>query len=170
MATLNLGASVGAGGRNDPADVRALKTHLIALGFDWLSPDDSVDGDLRHVINLQQSIRQGRDVLSGDGRVDVPGRTYDYLRSQDVAHWQMMPAGGGAHDGYVNLELQDLSDHHDFGTSWMAETLAAGGDVPLVAVKIGVRPADLPVAQRIAVARAALADTAAARADVSLRA
>lgn len=52
----------------------------------------------------------------------------------------------------------------------MTETLAAGGDVPLVAVKIGVRPADLPVAQRIAVARAALADTAAARADVSLRA
>lgn len=127
MATLTLGASVGAGGRNDPADVRALKTHLFALGFDWLSPDETDDGDLHHVINLQQSIRQGRDVLRGDGRVDVPGRTYDYLRSHDVAHWQMMPAGGGADDGFVNLELQDLADHHDFGTSWMAETLAAAG-------------------------------------------
>lgn len=50
----------------------------------------------------------------------------------------------------------------------MTETLSAAGDVRSVAVKIGVRPVDLPVADRIAVATAALAETAAARAGVSI--
>jgi hypothetical protein len=127
MATLTLGKSVGAGGANEPADVTALKTHLVALGLDWLTVDGTAGNDLTQAIKLQQSIFRGRNAVSGDGRVDVGGPTLEYLNSADAARWQEMPPGGGADDGFVNLELRDLADHHDFGTSWMADTLADAG-------------------------------------------
>lgn len=34
--------SVGLGGVNEQADVIAVKTRLIELGFDWLSPDETM--------------------------------------------------------------------------------------------------------------------------------
>jgi len=144
MAKLDLSANVGQGGTNVPADVRALKQHLVDLGFDWLSIDDRVDDDLVAVIDLAQSIRNGRNTVRGDGRVDVPGPTYDWLRAADVARWQRMDEGGGADDGFVNIEVRDPNDDHDFGTSWMAATLRDAGR-SYFDVHLATHPDDAPI-------------------------
>ncbi|HZJ10841.1 MAG TPA: D-Ala-D-Ala carboxypeptidase family metallohydrolase [Trueperaceae bacterium] len=127
MALLTLGGSVGRGGANASADVRTLKDRLIALGFDWLPADDKADAALESTIDLVQSIVRGRETVQGDGRVDVPGTTYDWLRASNAPGWQTMPAGGAAGDGFVNFELTDTRDHHDFGTSWLALTIQTAG-------------------------------------------
>jgi hypothetical protein len=51
----------------------------------------------------------------------------------------------------------------------IAATLRAAGPGPQVVVKVSVRPADADVATRLAVARAALAEVAAARSSVGAR-
>lgn len=126
MSLLTLNNSVGRGGTNRAADVRALKARLIDLGFDWLTADDDPNAALESVIDLVQSIVRGREEVRGDGRVDVPGTTYDWLRAVNAPGWQTMPAGSAA-DGFVNFELSDTRDHHDFGTSWLAWTIDCAG-------------------------------------------
>lgn len=121
-----LSDSVGDGGTNNPADVRALKQRLVDLGFDWLMVDDTAGQPLETVISLFQSIKNGVDSVAGDGRVDVPGDTYDWLRATNAPQWQLMPAGG-AGTGFVNFERNDPGDDHDYGTDWMAETLTGAG-------------------------------------------
>ncbi|WP_336361457.1 N-acetylmuramidase domain-containing protein [Haladaptatus sp. ZSTT2] len=121
-----LSASVGTGGTNNPDDVRALKQRLVDLGFDWLTVDTTADAALVAVINLVQSIKNGRNDVAGDGRVDVPGDTYDWLRATNAPHWQLMPLGG-AGDGFFNFERNDPADTHDYGTDWMAETVTDAG-------------------------------------------
>lgn len=124
--SLELLASVGRGGENRPLDVGSLKSRLIALGFTWLTEDSSVNEPLINVINLLQSIKAGRDVIRGDGRVDVPGSTFEWLRAANAPRWQLMPAGSTA-EGFVNIERADETDQHDFGTGWMADTIQAAG-------------------------------------------
>lgn len=126
MTTFTLTDSVGSGGANNPADVRALRDRLIELGYDWLTGGSGVDAALRDTINLIQSIRSGRDNLAGDGRVDVPGPTYDWIRADNAPRWQLMPAGSEP-EGYVNYERADTSDTHDYGTDWMATTIRDAG-------------------------------------------
>ncbi|MFP4343582.1 MAG: peptidoglycan-binding domain-containing protein [Anaerolineales bacterium] len=131
MTTFTLSESVGDGGENRPEDVRALKEHLVDLGFDWLTVDGEVDEALKRVVNLVQSMKAGRDVLHGDGRVDVPSPpdeiwTYDWLRAANAPRWQIMPEGEAA-SGFVNFERADASDNHDFGAGWMAETIRGAG-------------------------------------------
>ncbi|KAA3642024.1 MAG: hypothetical protein DWQ07_25860 [Chloroflexi bacterium] len=126
MPIMTLTASVGRGGVNESADVIALKKRLFELGYDWLIVDDTVTNELEDVINLIQSIRKGRDIRTGDGRVDVPGETYDWIRAHNAPGWQEMPQGFVG-DGFENIELLDLSDKHDFGTSWMAQTIIDAG-------------------------------------------
>jgi hypothetical protein len=55
------------------------------------------------------------------------------------------------------------------GPDEIAATLGAAGPGPQVVVKVSVRPADADVATRLAVARAALAEVAAARSSVGAR-
>lgn len=119
--------SVGDGGTNNPADVRALKQRLVDLGFDWLAVDDTAGMDLETVISLFQSIKNGSNSVGGDGRVDVPGDTYDWLRATNAPRWQLMPAGGTG-EGFTNFERADPNDDHDYGTDWMAETLTGAGE------------------------------------------
>lgn len=126
MTTFSLSASVGTDGTNAVADVRALRRRLVDLGYDWLSEGDTVDADLTRTINLLQSIKSGRVRVSGDGRVDVPGATYDWLRAWNAPHWQEMPEGN-EEDGFVNIEVTDPDDDHDFGTDWLADTIAEAG-------------------------------------------
>lgn len=126
MAAFTLTGSVGDGGKNNAADVTALRDRLVDLGYAWLTGGSGVDADLKYTINLIQSIRAGRDDLRGDGRVDVPGKTYEWLRAANAPRWQTMPAGG-AGLGFFNFELADTSDTHDFGTDWMATTVEDAG-------------------------------------------
>jgi hypothetical protein len=109
MPNLTLTASVGDNGVNNSADVIALKERLVDLGYDWLTINDIVTTELKDVINLIQSIRKGRDVRQGDGRVDVPGKTYDWIRAHNAPGWQEMPQGF-AGEGFENIELLDTVD------------------------------------------------------------
>ncbi len=119
-----LQASVGRGGTNNPQDVAALKDRLRELGFDWLRPGQTMDADTIQAIKLFQSIVQGHQVVLGDGRVDVPGPTYRWLQDSNAPRWQTMPTGSRA-EGFYNAELADTSDHHDYGTNWLANTITA---------------------------------------------
>jgi hypothetical protein len=126
MTGFELSASVGAGGTNRPDDVRALSRRLIGLGYTWVPQEGQTNGSLESTINLVQSIIAGRNSVRGDGRVDVPGTTYDWLRARNAPRWQLMPAGTPP-AGFRNIELADTTDDHDFGTDWMATTIGEAG-------------------------------------------
>jgi hypothetical protein len=116
--------SVGKNGVNNGDDVWALKDRLIGLGFDWLSSDRTVDSETIKCIKLFQSIIEGRNTVSGDGRIDVPGATYRWLQAANAPRWQIMPTGS-ATEGFYNAELADTADHHDYGTNWLANSIKA---------------------------------------------
>lgn len=121
--------SVGSQGVNNSDDVRAVKTRLIELGFDWLGSEgviDKVDQLTINTIKLFQTIKTGINVITGDGRVDANGDTLKWLQAANAPRWQVMPAGSPA-EGFKNDELADKSDKHDFGTSWLADTLKDTG-------------------------------------------
>ncbi len=126
---INIQGNVGAGGLNNPDDVRAVKTRLIELGFDWLDGAgaiDQVDQLTIKTIKLFQTIKAGLNTITGDGRVDVNGDTLKWLQAFNAPRWLMMPAGSIA-EGFVNTELADHSDNHDFGVDWLADTLRSAG-------------------------------------------
>jgi hypothetical protein len=87
---------------------------------------DEVDHLTIDTIKLFQTIKTGLNTITGDGRVDVNGDTLKWLQASNAPRWQMMPAGSRA-EGFVNDELADHSDHHDFGTNWLADTLRGAG-------------------------------------------
>jgi hypothetical protein len=131
MTSFTLSASVGKGGENRPEDVRALKRRLVDLGFDWLTVNEEVDEALARTISLVQSMNAGRNILRGDGRVDVPTPsdriwTYDWLRAANAPRWQIMPEGDDT-SGFFNFERSDPTDNHEFGAGWMAETIRGAG-------------------------------------------
>lgn len=124
VAPLNLSASVGKDGVNDPVDVAQVRQRLIVLGYHWLLPGGTVDETLIPTIQLFQSIKSGVNKITGDGRVDAGGSTQRWLDAVNAPRWQQMPPGSPA-EGFHNAELVDQPlDHHDFGTSWMAETVS----------------------------------------------
>src|SRR5215510_4595750 len=126
---INIQGSVGSGGENKPDDVRAVKERLIVLGFDWLATEgilDRIDQLTINTIKLFQTIKTGVNTITGDGKVDVNGDTIKWLQASNAPHWQTMPAGS-KEEGFVNDELADHSDNHDFGTNWLADTLRGAG-------------------------------------------
>lgn len=125
--TINIQRSVGLNAVNDPDDVRAVKTRLVELGFTFITAD-AVMGPLTiNAIKLFQAIKNGLNTVNdrrNDGRVDVNGDTLRWLQAVNAPRWQRMPAGA-ASEGLINDNIADLRDNHDFGTSWMVETLRA---------------------------------------------
>ncbi len=125
LPLLELTASVGQRGTNNAADILALKKELIGLGFNWLTIDPAMNDETIYTIKLFQSIIRGNDSLQGDGLVEVPGFTYDWLRASNAPCWQLMPEAG---DGFTNIErLGQPLDNHDFGTDWMATVIQSVG-------------------------------------------
>lgn len=126
---IEIQSSVGLNGVNRPDDVLAVKTRLVELGFNFITGDGVMGPVTIKTIRLFQAIKNGLNVVSdprNDGRVDVGGDTLRWLQAANAPRWQRMPAGSAA-EGFVNDNIADLSDNHDFGTSWMAETLRATG-------------------------------------------
>lgn len=124
---MDIKKSVGKGGVNDATDVAALKERLIDLGFDWLKKDSTVDADTIKAIKLFQAIKNGRRSVSGaDGLVEVGKGTYQWLQAVNAPRWQIMPAGSKA-EGYENFEIADTNDNHDYGTSWLVQTIQGAG-------------------------------------------
>jgi len=128
---LLLTTSVGTNGANAPADVGLVKQRLIGLGFEWLAADAQLDAETVDAIRLVQAIVRGRQSIQGpgvDGRIDVGGETHRWLQAPNPPRWGKMPAGGSVTWGFRNVEvLEQTTDDHDWGTSWLAElTIQAG--------------------------------------------
>ena len=121
-----IGGSVGRGGRNVPEDVLAVKRRFVELGFEFFPINGQVDSGLMTAIRLFQSILAGRNTVLGiDGRIDANGATIRFLGAANAPHWRTMPLDG---PGFVNFEAQQLNDHHDFGTSWLADTIIGAAE------------------------------------------
>ncbi|MCC5644331.1 glucosaminidase domain-containing protein [Nostoc sp. CHAB 5824] len=121
---IKLSGSVGIGGVNKADDVKAIKARLHELGYTWVGDPNSVDRDrgLSDAIKLFQSIIAGRSTVNGDGRVDVGGITHRWLQAANAPRWELMPKSD-PDNGFVNGELEDTQDHHDFGTHWLADVI-----------------------------------------------
>ncbi len=130
MPTLVLQGSVGRNGANSADDVLAVKTRLVELGFTWLAPITPTAGPIMiDAIRLFQAIKNGIDVVNSiknDGLIEPEGSTIKWLRAKNCPRWVQMPPGS-REEGYFNSEVADGSDNHDFGTSWLADTLQATG-------------------------------------------
>ena len=124
--SLSLQGSVGWRGVNRAEDVLIVKERLAELGFDFFKPGPAVDRGMLQAIKLFQSIITGKTKLGGDGRIDVGGRTHKFLQASNAPRWVLMPIKGA---GFINFEREDLKDHHDYGASWLADTIIAAGKV-----------------------------------------
>lgn len=127
MPTIPLKASVGLNAANQPNDVRAVKQRLVQLGFNWLQADSIIGPETIRTIQLFQGIKNGLNVVSdprNDGVIAANGDTHQWLQAANAPKWITMPAGSKA-DGFINDELADTSDNHDFGASWLADVLKA---------------------------------------------
>lgn len=124
LRRISLIGSVGRGGVNNSQDVKQVKDRLRELGFTWVGTSNSVDTGTIQAIQLFQSIIVGRSNVLGDGRVDLRGLTLDWLQADNAPRWQKMPKSDKA-NGFINFELEDTSDNHDFGTNWLAQTILA---------------------------------------------
>jgi hypothetical protein len=113
MPTIPLSGTVGLNASNNPKEVRAVKRRLIELGFNWLQPDTVMGPESIKTIMLFQAIKNGLNVV-----------TDQWLQAANAPKWTRMPAGSKA-EGFINDELADTSDNHDFGSSWLADVLRA---------------------------------------------
>ena len=118
--------SVGKGGANREDDVYAVKRRLISLGFDWISLDKKIDNATIDAIKLFQTVIDGHNSISGDGKIDAGKNTHLWLQAVNAPRWQSMPAGSAA-EGFFNYELTNLQDTHDFGTDWLAAVIKSAG-------------------------------------------
>lgn len=129
MPNANIKKSVGLGGVNNSADVKAVKARLIELGFNWLTADDIMGPTTVKAIKLFQAIKNGRNqvnIQGNDGRVDPGGDTHKWLNADNAPRWMQMPPGSPA-EGFHNHELTQTNDAHDFGTDWLANTVRGAG-------------------------------------------
>ena len=127
MPTINLTGSVGLNADNKPNDVRAVKQRLNGLGFNWLQADTVCGPETIRTIQLFQCIKNGLNVVGdprNDGRINANGDTHQWLQAANAPRWILMPAGSKA-EGFINDELADTSDQHDYGASWLADVLRA---------------------------------------------
>ena len=107
-----ISGSVGNGGTNRQEDIDKVTKKLTELGF---SPEQG----LTRTITLFQSIINNHTVLRGDGRVDVNGKTHQWLNAQNAPRWQKMTAQGV---GFFNVEVKlEPWDIHKWGGSWTQE-------------------------------------------------
>ena len=129
MPVIPLSASVGAKGVNKPNDVRAVKQRLLTLGLNWLKADTVMEAGTLQAIQLFQAMKNGLNVLNdprNDGKIDPNGDAHLWLQAANAPRWITMPAGSAA-EGFINDELADQSDNHDFGASWLADVIRAIG-------------------------------------------
>ena len=120
---LALSASVGLRGTNHTNDVKLVRDRLVALGYNFIK-NNSIN-DLIQAIQLFQSIISGSTTVRGDGRVDVGGKTQQFLEAANAPKWMRMPGQGV---GFYNVEVLDQpGDNHDYGIDWISNVIRAAG-------------------------------------------
>ncbi len=115
-----LSGSVGSGGANSSSDVKAVQLRLRELGFTWVDADGQIGPITIAAIRLFQSIKDGESKVVGDGRIDVNGDTHKWLEAKNAPRWTKMTESG---PGFKNIELGEIDDDHDFGTTWLDSTI-----------------------------------------------
>lgn len=116
---LALSASVGAGGTNRANDARLVRDRLKSLGYGLAT------NNLSRAIQLFQSVISGNTTIRGDGRVDVGGKTQQFLEAANAPKWMRMPGQGV---GFYNVEVLDQpGDNHDYGIDWISNVIRAAG-------------------------------------------
>jgi Penicillin-insensitive murein endopeptidase len=78
---------------------------------------------------LFQGMKNGFNVLTdprNDGKIGVGGDTHLWLQAENAPRWGVLPAGNKL-EGWINDELADTSDNHDFGCNWLGLVLRAAG-------------------------------------------
>lgn len=123
---IKLSGSVGSGGVNKDADVKAVKKRLHELGYTWVGDpsNKTITTGTIQAIKLFQSIIAGRSTLAGDGRIDIGGFTHGWLQAANAPVWKTMPASDLS-IGFHNHELEQTGDNHDFGTHWLFDVILA---------------------------------------------
>lgn len=125
----SLDDDVGRDCTNHPSDVRALHQRLAELGYPSVPDGDTVDARTVELINLVQSINDGRETIDGDGRVDVPaprfGSTYDWLRARNAPSWVRLPQNG-THAG-IRRAGTDATRGAVHATAYVARTVQRAG-------------------------------------------
>jgi Mannosyl-glycoprotein endo-beta-N-acetylglucosaminidase len=120
--SITLTGSVGRGSVNKASEVLAVKQRMRDLGYDWVGNSSAVTTGFIQAIQLFQSIIDGGQNIGGDGRVDVGGTTHRWLQAKNAPEWKLMPKSNPAIN-FVNRELNDTDDHHDFGASWLYDAI-----------------------------------------------
>jgi GH24 family phage-related lysozyme (muramidase) len=119
-SNLGLKGSVGQGGKNNHSDVKSVQQRLKDLGYPIGDVDGICGNKTIQMIRLFQSIISGQSTVNGDGRVDVNGKTHQWLQAKNAPKWQVMPNTNAA-ISFRNQELEETWDHHDYGTNWLTE-------------------------------------------------
>jgi hypothetical protein len=120
--TISLTGSVGRGGVNKPQEVIAVKKRMRDLGYDWVGDSAQVTTGFIAAINLFQSIIRGDETVDGDGRIDIGAATHRWLQAKNAPVWKLMPKSDPSIN-FVNRELRDTDDKHDFGASWLFDAI-----------------------------------------------
>ena len=86
MATLILSGSVGAGGNNNPDDVKKVVDRFVELGYTWVSgATKGNEKELVRTIKLFQSTCKGKaQAHNGDGKISLHGNTHRWLAAQNA--------------------------------------------------------------------------------------
>jgi hypothetical protein len=124
---LPLTGSVGAGGTNKSTEVILVKKRLHSLGYTWVGDlnNSSQTTGFIQAIKLFQSVVLGQSTVDGvDGRIDIGGPTHSWLQAKNAPVWKLMPDSDSAIN-FVNYELAQTNDHHDYGTSWLYDAILA---------------------------------------------
>lgn len=126
MATLVLTGSVGATGKNDPADVAKVKARLIELGYTRvMSCTTGREPDFVLVIKLIQSMTKGSGKIDkGDGTISLRGETHKWLAAQNAPKWVRVWGGSGI--GWTSTK--DYTESNGgWATSWLLDRLNITG-------------------------------------------
>ena len=124
MATLILSASVGAGGKNNPDDVKKVVDRFVELGYTWVGGlTKGGEKELVRTIKLLQSIIKGSGKADkGDGKISLHGNTHKWLAAQNAPGWEKVFGLIGI--GWTGTtDLAHGESNGGYATSWLAERL-----------------------------------------------
>jgi hypothetical protein len=130
MSKLILSGSVGAGGKNDPADVERVNDRLVELGFGWVAGMlKGTEPEFVKTIKLFRSIVNGKGKVEGEGKISRLGNTHKWLAAQNAPQWVKISGDSGI--GWTSTNAIKPGDYKEsnggFTTSWLRERLAAAG-------------------------------------------
>lgn len=112
--------AVGAEGRNNTDDVRAVQRRLKDLGFD-VKTDGHFGRDTQTALRVFDSMLRGHDsVTSAEDTLRPGSELHRALMSPSAPRWERMPASG---TGFTNIDRDGFS----YGSSRMADVIRDAG-------------------------------------------